>query len=108
MDEKTKYPGVRIRGNSIHIDFRYKNNRCRETLKMEPNATNLRTASNLLGKIHTDIAMNNFNYADFFPHSKKAEIFGCSSNSNMTVSQALDWWWEENKPSNHGTARTME
>jgi len=108
IDGKTKYRGVRIRGESIQIDFRYKGIRCRETLRMKPNATTLRTAGNLLGKINTDISMNNFNYTDYFPNSKKVEVFGGFLKTNMTVTEALDWWWEESKPTHHNTARTME
>ncbi len=105
MNGKTKYPGVRIRGKSIQIDFRYKNVRCRETLKLKPTATNLKIASSILGNVHMDIVLNKLNYAEYFPNSKNVERFGGIVISNLTVSDALDWWFDEYKPENERTAK---
>jgi len=101
---KTKYPGVRIRGKSIQIDFRYKGIRCRETLRIEPTSKNLEKANNRLGKIKDDITFNVFVYANYFPNSNNAKRFGDQPTSNLTISQALDWWWEYSKPGTNSTA----
>jgi len=94
MDIKTQYRGVRIRGNSIQIDFRFKGDRCKETLRIPPTATNLKKAANLLGKINFDIAFNDFNYAEYFPNSRKAITLGGNPAINFTVEDALKWWLE--------------
>ena len=99
----TKYPGVRPRGNSIQIDFKYRGIRCRETLKMKPTAENLKAASAILGKIQFDIVLNKLVYSEYFPNSNKVKVFGHKQISNMTVSQALDWWWEKYKPNSERT-----
>ena len=104
MDKKTKYPGVRIRGSSIQIDFRLMGIRCRETLNIEPTPTNLKRAHNRLCKIKDDIAFGIFVYDNYFPNSKMAKRFGNKPKSNMTVNQAMDWWWSFNKPEGKSTA----
>lgn len=96
MPKMSDTPGIRARGNSIQIDFYYKGVRCRETLKIKPTASNLKQAQHLLGKIQFEIAFGNFNYSDYFANSKRAQKFGCTLNSRITVSEALDWWYEQN------------
>lgn len=105
---KTKYPCIRIKGESIKIDFYYKNIRCREYLKMKPTATNLRKAWALLERINDEIKYGVFNYATHFPNSNKVEIFGGQVNTNMTVSEALDWWWEDNQPEHKKNSNAYE
>jgi len=104
-DGKTKYPGVRVRGNSIQIDFRYKGVRCRETLRVTPTPTNLKNSANLLGRIKNEINFGKLNYADYFPNSKNIKKFGDLKPSNLTVSQAMDWWIEQNSHQDKDTPR---
>lgn len=68
--------GIRPRGRSIQIDFYYKGVRCRETLKMEPSAKNIKYASNLKASIQRDIALGIFSYSKYFPESKKNVLWG--------------------------------
>lgn len=103
---KTRYRGIRIRGSSIQVDFRYNGIRCRETLIMKPTPTNLRIASDLLGQIRRHIYEPNFNYADHFPNSNQAMKFGHLKPSNLTVSKALDWWMEQTTFKSEGTERS--
>lgn len=67
--------GIRVRGNSIQIDFYYKNIRCRETLKLEPTAKNIKYATKLKSTIELEIEQNKFNYSKYFPDSKRAKLF---------------------------------
>lgn len=94
---KTKYPGVRVRGNSIQIDFRYKRKRCRETLRMKPTEKNVLKVFKRLCLIHEEISLSKFNYADHFPNSNNAVIFGGGPKTNLTVSETIDWWWTDFK-----------
>lgn len=105
-DKKTRFPGIRIRSNSIQIDFRYRGVRCRETLTISPTPTNIQMAANLLGKIRHDIAFNDFNYMDYFPQSRFARLFGSILPINTTISDAIDWWWKTQKC--HHRAKTIE
>ena len=47
--------GVRVRGASIVIDFRYRGVRCRETLSVEPTKSNLLYARRLRDTILLEI-----------------------------------------------------
>lgn len=88
---------MRPRGNSIMIDFRYRHVRCREVIKLEPTPKNIKIAENMLGAIKHDIALNKFIYANYFPNSNKVYLFGERTKTNMTIAEALDWWWKEAK-----------
>lgn len=72
--------GVSIRnwstGQCIRITFRYRGVLCRETLKLEPTKSNLKYAERLRGEIINAIVLGTFNYADYFPNSKRARLFG--------------------------------
>ncbi|MBA2648089.1 MAG: site-specific integrase [Legionella sp.] len=72
--------GVSIRewetGQAIRILFYYRGVQCRETLKLEPTKANLKYAERLRGEIMNAIALGTFNYADYFPDSKRARLFG--------------------------------
>lgn len=72
--------GVSIRewgtGQAIRIIFSYRGVQCRETLKLEPTKANLKYAERLRGEIVNAIALGTFNYADYFPGSKRAKLFG--------------------------------
>ncbi|VEG91782.1 tyrosine-type recombinase/integrase [Legionella spiritensis] len=72
--------GVSIRewgtGSAIRIIFSYRGVQCRETLKLEPTKANLKYAERLRGEIINAIALGTFNYADYFPDSKRARLFG--------------------------------
>lgn len=94
---KTKYPGVRIRHNKIFIDFRYKGFRCREPMNLKATNPNIKVANRKREAILFDILLNNLNYADHFPDSKLLIKFGAKPKSKMTISEAIDWWWENYK-----------
>ncbi len=73
--------GVTIRqhktGDTLVITFTYKGVLCREPLsKMEANARGVKYAERLLGEIQNQIVSGTFEYAKYFPNSKKLELFG--------------------------------
>ncbi|HHS8321900.1 TPA: tyrosine-type recombinase/integrase [Legionella anisa] len=72
--------GVSVRewgtGHAIRIIFSYRGVQCRETLKLEPTKANLKYAERLRGEIVNAISLGTFNYADYFPNSKRARLFG--------------------------------
>lgn len=72
--------GVSVRhwetGSAIRIIFSYRGVQCRETLKLEPTKANLKYAERLRGEIINAIALGTFNYADYFPDSSRAKLFG--------------------------------
>ncbi|MGJ0476077.1 Arm DNA-binding domain-containing protein [Klebsiella variicola] len=86
--------GVTIRhhknGSTLVITFTYKGILCRESLsRMESNARGIKYAERLLGEIQSQIAGGTFEYAKFFPNSKKLEMFG-GIRKNKNIKSYLD------------------
>ena len=91
------FKGVRARGNSILIDFTYKGERCRETLKTKPTKTNLRDAHRKRESVLHSIAIGNFEYSDYFPDSQKAITHSKYKGKLVTVKSALKQWLKESE-----------
>lgn len=84
-----KWQGVSAASKTtIAIDFYYSGIRCREKLKLPPTAPNMRYASDMRTRILEEIAKNEFNYSDYFPHSKNIKKF-TSIGSRQTIKDAL-------------------
>lgn len=91
--QQTPHEGVRIRANSIAIDFRYQGQRCRETLKgLPPTKANIKFAERKRSAILLEIAQGTFDYARHFPNSRRAQVFSTRTASRKTISDALDEW----------------
>jgi integrase len=79
--DKSKTPrGITIRDHehvkSLQVDFTYRNVRCRESLRLEPTAANVKYAAGLRFEIQRKIKDGTFRYADYFPDSPRAVLFG--------------------------------
>jgi integrase len=62
---------------TLVITFTYKGVLCREPLpKMEANARGIKYAERLLGEIQNHITAGDFEYAQYFPKSKRLDMFG--------------------------------
>ncbi|MGR2680075.1 Arm DNA-binding domain-containing protein [Chromobacterium haemolyticum] len=81
--------GVNIRGKSLQVAFSFRGVECRETLKLDPTAANIRYAERLRAEILNAIERQTFRYSDYFPNSKRAALFG-HAVSSVTVGQLLD------------------
>lgn len=85
--------GVRAVGDAaIQIDFKYRGERFRERLRMEPSARNLRYVEGLKARIEHEIATGAFDYARHFPESKHATRLTLVPGARLTVSHYLDEW----------------
>ncbi len=93
-------PGVEARygktGNTLRITFYYRNVQCREMLKLEATASNIKYAERLRGEIMNAIARGTFSYADYFPNSRLARRFG-HVRTNVTVGELLNEFLEQTK-----------
>ncbi|TXI92737.1 MAG: site-specific integrase [Neisseriales bacterium] len=65
--------GVRERNSKIQIDFYWQGKRYRETLPIEPTPKNIKFAAQLRAAILFDISQGVFDYAKYFPNSKRVE-----------------------------------
>ncbi|MEM5535622.1 DUF3596 domain-containing protein [Neptuniibacter pectenicola] len=98
--------GVRPRNNSIVLDFTYKGQRCRETLRVKPTKTAIKEASRKREAILYEIAMGTFDYGKHFPTSKNALKLSKNKGSLITVEQALkDWLKRAEKRCQRSTIR---
>lgn len=86
--------GVTVRQNktkdTIIITFTYKGVLCREPLsRLIVDNKNIKYAERLLAEIQNNIERSTFNYAKYFPESKKCSLFGVN-NKVKTIIDYLD------------------
>lgn len=97
--------GVQIRAYAgttmgIRIAFTYRGVFCRETLKNIPaDKKGIRYADRLRAEILSKIERQQFNYAEYFPHSKRAHAWGMQ-NKNALIKDLLQKIQEEDKETN--------
>jgi integrase len=91
-DAKRPPRGVTIREHanvkSLQISFNFRGVQCRETLRLDPTAANIKYAEGLRAEINRKITDSEFRYADYFPDSPKAAQFGHAA-SRKTVGDLL-------------------
>ena len=56
---------------TLFIDFRHEGKRCREYTRLEDTPANRKKLMRLVQRLETDLAAGTFDYASFFPGSKK-------------------------------------
>lgn len=101
-----KHTGVRAASkNSIEIVFWYRDERCKERVKKEPTATNLKKYANFRGAILDAIEDGTFDYQATFPTSKNAKKYKPSA-ANITIAKYLMGWIEEVKATLHTSTYT--
>ena len=66
---------IRARSKLLFFDFRYQGVRCREQTKLADTPANRKRAVALLERMEAEILQGTFNYAAYFPHSKRAAFF---------------------------------
>lgn len=86
-------PGIRSESTaSILIDFYYRGVRCKERLKLAPTAANQKFAANLRSQILLDIGRGTFDYARYFPNSKRASLLARYPGAAITIADGLERW----------------
>lgn len=85
--------GVRAAtASSIEIDFYYRGVRCRERIRLKPTRPNIQYAVRLKGEIENAIARGTFDYAEYFPYSKRVQLFSENTGSRIKIKDALEDW----------------
>jgi integrase len=90
--------GIRIRGNSIQIEFMYQGIRCRETLPMPPTKTGLKEIALKRQAILYEIKTGQFDYLKHFPHSRRARELRKNSPERYTIAEGLNDWLQRIQP----------
>ena len=90
--------GVRAASkNSIEVGFYYRGVRCRERIKLPPTKANMNYVRGLKAEIERKIAIDDFNYADYFPTSKRVLLFATVPGAAIKTGDYLKKWLLENR-----------
>ena len=74
----------------LFIDFRFQNKRCRELTALDDTKANRNRLEKVAKRIEIEIAAGIFDYAKFFPNSKRAQQFSapCASEAMIGTAKA--------------------
>lgn len=102
--------GVRqASASSILIDFYYRGVRCKEFLRLPPTKANMKYAESVRAQILSEMGRGTFNYAKFFPNSRKALTMSQTPGTAITVADQLRLWLRGMKDAiQHTTFRDYE
>lgn len=65
---------INVRSGHLQLDFRYRGLRCREQTRLADTPANRRKLRTLLDRIEAEIVLNSFDYARYFPNSRRAKL----------------------------------
>lgn len=112
---------IRTHRGRLFFDFRFNGQRCQEYTSLTDTPANRRKLQPIAEKINAEITLGTFNYASYFPNSKRAAMFeapeasiqdnssGAASNSPL-YEEFVETWFSENevlwRNSHIGTVRS--
>jgi integrase len=83
----------------LFIDFVFRGQRCRESLHLADTRENRSKAEALRKKLEAELALNTFEYASYFPRSKRLSRFGLAPMTELpTVGEHAKKWLEVRRP----------
>lgn len=91
----TQYTGIYAGKNAVRVEFTYRHQRCRETIKVQPTEGNLRRLNQHLNEVKLAIQIGKFEYSEYFPESKKAYEFSGRKSSLLTLKQVIEQWYSQ-------------
>jgi integrase len=89
MTRGRKGSGLEIREAAIRVSFTWQGQRCRETLDLAPTPANVKYAQRLVEEIKRKIEVGSFDYATYFPNSKRAKGI---ATKGSTFKDMCDMW----------------
>jgi integrase len=94
----------------LFIDFVFRGERCRESLHLADTRENRSKADALRKKLEAELALNTFEYASYFPRSKRLVRFGLAPRKELpTIGGYAKEWLELRRPTlKPATARDYE
>lgn len=66
---------INARNGKLQIDFRYKNQRCREQTRYVDTPANRKKLEQIIARMEAEILLDTFIYRNYFPKSAKADAF---------------------------------
>ena len=91
--------GIRVRGNSLQMEFMYQGIRCRETVPLAPTKSAIKALAQKRQAILYEIKTGQFDYLKHFPHSKRARQLRKTCPDRYTLAEALTDWLKRIQPS---------
>lgn len=95
---------VNTRNGKLSFDFRYLGQRCREQSKLTDTAANRKRANTIIERIEAEIIIGSFQYANYFPNSKRVKEFDehitkvhRSQSATPIFKEFAKTWYEENE-----------
>lgn len=86
MGRRSEHPGVEQHGNALRISFPHENQRCRELVPFPPTPAGFAKASKLRSDVLRAINTGTFQYATWFPNSKRGAL-----KSHLFSAVAQEW-----------------
>ncbi|MAF76440.1 MAG: hypothetical protein CMF17_11430 [Idiomarinaceae bacterium] len=93
--EKTQYKGIYAGKNAVRMEFMYRHQRCRETLRVKPTLDNLKRIHQKLERVKIMIQFGEFDYIKEFPESKQAFQLSDDKASLMTIKDMITSWYDQ-------------
>lgn len=93
--EKTQYKGIYAGKNAVRMEFMYRHQRCRETLRVKPTLDNLKRIHQKLERVKIMIQFGEFDYVKEFPESKQAFQLSDNKAAHMSIEQMMTRWYEQ-------------
>ena len=95
---------IRERSGKLVFDFTFKGIRCRETSRLSDTTANLKIANDVLKRIDAEIIVGSFCYENYFPKSKKVDVFSelqelqinTGKKTLLTLAEFTAVWLQEN------------
>lgn len=91
----TQYTGIYAGKNAVRMEFLYRHQRCRETVRVAPSTENLKKIHQKLERVKMLIQFGEFDYCKEFPESKQAFQFSDNKAAHMTIEQMMTQWYEQ-------------
>ncbi|MEA9602671.1 DUF3596 domain-containing protein [Polynucleobacter sp. MG-28-Ekke-A2] len=76
---------TRAESNALFFDFRYRGIRCKELTKLKPTKANIFRLEAIMKTIQKEIDEETFSYRNYFPNSKRADLFESATPSITPV-----------------------
>lgn len=92
---KTKTVRVRKDKDRLLLDFYYHDVRCREYLSVQSNKEGRRYAERQAKLLEQELLDGCFEYAEWFPNSKKCRLFNSVRKANKTFEEVAEEWKEQ-------------
>ncbi|MGA1861886.1 tyrosine-type recombinase/integrase [Deferribacter thermophilus] len=83
---------VGVDRGKIFIRFKHKGIYCKEYLGLDDTKQNRRYAENLAFDVERELLLGTFDYAKYFPNSKKLKLFGVTQRKEYTFGEYAERW----------------